>query len=160
MLLKNRQRGFTLIELLVVIGVLAVLLAIVLIAINPQRQFNQANDTKRRSDVNAILNAVSQFAAENRGTLPAGIPVAPAAAGTIGGGAGQVNICLDIVPDYIAELPVDPQNGTDGTTAGDPANEADCAGAYNTGYTIQQTADGRVSVNGTASDGTTITVTR
>ena len=49
-----RQTGFTLIELLVVIGILAVLLAIVLIAINPARQFAQ-NNTQRASDVNAIL---------------------------------------------------------------------------------------------------------
>src|SRR6266849_3374438 len=67
------QKGFTLIELLVVIGILAVLLSIVLIAINPAKQFSQANNTKRRSDVNAILNAIDQYAADNKGTLPAGV---------------------------------------------------------------------------------------
>ena len=50
---RTFKKGFTLIELLVVIGILAVLLTIVLIAINPGRQFAQANNTKRRSDVNA-----------------------------------------------------------------------------------------------------------
>ena len=69
----KKQKGFTLIELLVVIGILAVLLAITLIAINPARQFAQANNTKRRSDVNAILNAVNQYMADNKGSLPAGI---------------------------------------------------------------------------------------
>src|SRR5581483_10664502 len=66
----KREKGFTLIELLVVIGILAILLAITLIAINPARQFGQANDTKRRSDVNAILNAIGQYTASNTGQLP------------------------------------------------------------------------------------------
>jgi len=57
------NKGFTLIELLVVIGILAILLAITLIAINPARQFGQANDTKRRSDLTAILNALGQYSA-------------------------------------------------------------------------------------------------
>src|SRR5580704_10188579 len=67
------QQGFTLIELLVVIGILAILLAITLIAINPARQFGQANDTKRKSDVTAILNAVDQYQASNTGNLPTDI---------------------------------------------------------------------------------------
>src|SRR5437667_6776235 len=72
--LKKKQSGFTLIELLVVIGILAVLLAIVLIAINPARQFAQANNTKRRSDIGAILNAVGAYTADNAGKLPGTIP--------------------------------------------------------------------------------------
>src|SRR5437773_7185388 len=73
---NNYQKGFTLIELLVVIGILAILLAIVLIAINPAKQFGQANDTKRSSDVNAILNAVNQYMADNKGVTPAGLTAA------------------------------------------------------------------------------------
>src|SRR5437667_9102880 len=76
--LKKLQKGFTLIELLVVIGILAILLAIVLIAINPARQFAQANNTKRNADVVAILNAISQYAADNKGQLPPGMPASGA----------------------------------------------------------------------------------
>src|SRR5712692_10077825 len=105
----KKQQGFTLIELLVVIGILSVLLAITLIAINPARQFSQANNTKRRSDVNAILNGIHQYAADNKGALPAGITTT--AQGISNTGA---NICASLVTRYLAALPVDPltNNGT------------------------------------------------
>src|SRR5581483_10906303 len=119
---KNLQQGFTLIELLVVIGVLAVLLAIVLIAINPAKQFSQANNTKRRSDVNAILNAIDQYAADNSGTLPAGIGSTATNISKTG-----ADICASLVTKYLAALPVDPltNNGTAVT---------DCTSTYDTNY--------------------------
>ena len=149
---RKLQRGFTLIELLVVIGILAVLLAITLIAINPARQFSQANNTKRSSDVNAILNAVGQYAADNKGTLPAGIP---ATAAVIGNGTGEVDICASLVTQYMAALPVDPltNNGTPVTN---------CAGNYTTNYTIvRSNADNRITVVAPAAElSQTISVTR
>ncbi|MBI4079238.1 MAG: type II secretion system protein [Candidatus Levybacteria bacterium] len=130
--------GFTLIELLVVIGILAVLFAIVLVAINPARQFSQANDTKRSSDVNALLNAIHQYAADNRGNLaPLGIT---ATATEIGDTVGMIDICDELVPTYIAGLPRDPLllNG-DAVT--------DCSQAYETDYTVMNSAtDNRITV--------------
>ncbi|MGE5042070.1 MAG: type II secretion system protein [Candidatus Levyibacteriota bacterium] len=134
------QKGFTLIELLVVIGILAVLLAITLIAINPARQFSQANNTKRASDINAILNAVGQYAAEHHGDISAiGIPVGSASAQIIGSntGGGELNFCPNIAPTYIAQMPVDPQYG----------NWTDCTN-YTTGYSIYRSAtDSRITVS-------------
>jgi len=138
---KNRK-GFTLIELLVVIGILAVLLAIVLVAINPARQFEQANNTKRSSDVNAILNAIHQYAASNQGNLPPGLAAAdaddPIAVSTAGTGE---EFCDALVTEYIAALPVDPSTGPD------PVEEADCAD-YDTGYVVSKSsADNRITVS-------------
>lgn len=153
--LPRRSRGFTLIELLVVIGILAVLLAITLVAINPARQFSQANNTKRSSDVNALLNAVHQYAADNKGALPAGIPDTTAGAAVIGSGVGQVAICASLVTTYLAALPVDPL-----TNNGTPAT--DCAAAYNTNYTVvRSTTDNRVTVAAPGAElGAVISVTR
>jgi type IV pilus assembly protein PilA len=146
------QRGFTLIELLVVVGVLAVLLAIVLIAINPARQFSQANNTKRSSDVNALLNAIHQYAADNKGTLPGSGTITTAVQNI---SSGAVNLCADLVPQYIAALPVDPltNNGTPVT---------DCAAAYDTNYTVVRSAsDNRITLTAPAAElGVSISVVR
>lgn len=148
---KTSQKGFTLIELLVVIGILAVLLAITLIAINPARQFAQANNTKRRSDVNAILNAVNQYMADNKGALPAGITTSVLLIQKTTG----ADICAALVPQYVAALPVDPQ-----TNSGIAVT--DCAGAYVTGYNIvQSAANNRLTVAAPGVElGDSISVTR
>ena len=142
--LPKSIKGFTLIELLVVIGILAILLSIVLIAINPARQFQQANDTQRRSDVNAILNAVHQYAADNRGSLPTGITTSPTAMGD-----GGLDICSDLVPVYIAEMPFDPTTGS----------YTDCS-TYSTGYLISSGASNRVTVSATGEIESDISITR
>jgi len=144
------SKGFTLIELLIVIGILAVLLAITLIAVNPARQFAQANNTKRRSDVNSILNAVNQYMADNKGALPAGITGAVQNVASAG-----ANICSALVPQYMAALPRDPL-----TLKG--VSVTDCAAPYDTNYTIVQSAtNNRITVNAPAVEiGDTITVTR
>jgi type IV pilus assembly protein PilA len=143
--LKNQKglalsgsKGFTLIELLVVIGILAVLLSITLIAINPARQFSQANDTKRASDVNAILNAIGQYSADNKGNLTA-LNI-PTTAGTIS--STGVNLCSALVTQYLAALPVDPL-----TNNGTPVDQTGCAGVYDTNYTVvRSSSDSRITV--------------
>jgi prepilin-type N-terminal cleavage/methylation domain-containing protein len=148
--LPAERRGFTLIELLVVIGILAVLLAITLIAINPAKQFAQANNTKRSSDVNAILNGVGQYAADNKGVIPTGITTSAQNIADTG-----ADICAELITTYLAALPVDPllNNGTPVTN---------CAAAYNTNYTIVRSAsDNRITVTAPAAElGATIAVTR
>ena len=146
--MKNRK-GFTLVEVLLVVVIIAILAAIVIVAINPGRQISQANNTQRTADIKAILDGVHQYAVDNRGTLPANIT---AAATVVGSGVGQIDICADLVPTYLAKLPYDP-------TAADAAY-TDCA-AYNTGYTIVEDANGRVTVAAPGAElEATISITR
>lgn len=148
----ERQEGFTLIELLVVIGILAILMGIVLVAINPARQFAQANNTTRSNAVTQVLNAVGNYMADNKGALPNGIPTTPTAAAPIASGAGNVDLCTVLVPTYISAIPNDPSNNAPDIT--------NCA-SYNSGYTIVKDANNRVTIAApNAQLGATISVTR
>ncbi len=141
-------KGFTLIELIVVMGILTVLLAIVLVAVNPSRQFSLANNTQRRSDVNALLNAIHQYSADNAGNLPAGIT---STATNIGTGVGNVDLCAALTPTYVAQMPTDPTK----------PKFTSCA-SYDTGYTSSKSAtNNRVTVGAPNAElGVSISVTR
>ncbi len=151
----KHKKGFTLIELLVVIGILAILLSITLIAINPARQFGQANNTNRRSAILQILNSVHQYVAENKGQLPAEVSALTAGTATLLNSTNFPNLCTQLMPNYIPALPTDPSLNT--------ANITDCAvvGGWNTGYNISRDAANRVTVSAPTTDNSeVISVTR
>ncbi len=122
--------GFTLIELLVVIGIIAILAGIVIVAVNPSRQFAQARNTERESHVSTILNAIGQNLADNKGTFTCtGIGTAIGTTATAIG-TGETDLEC-IVPTYIpSAIPKDPDGGTDADT----------------GYTIKKDSLGRYTV--------------
>ena len=137
------KKAFTLTELLIVIGILTVLLAIVLVALNPFRQFSQANNITRRSDVKAILDATHIYMADNSGQLPPGITTTPQTIKNSGG----VDLCPSLVSDYLADLPLDPSTGTK------TPQSANCTAAtsYDTGYRIyKSTLNNRITVDAPA----------
>ncbi len=140
-------RGFTLIEILVVIGMIGILAGAVLVAVNPLKQFAQARNAKRVSDVNAVLNAVSNRIADNNGqftggTCDHGLPTDPMIISDMDENNGHiVDLRPCLVPNYIPELPTDPTTGVMGCT-----NDS-CAGkSYTTGYTIALTDSHRITV--------------
>jgi len=108
--MKNtNKKGFTLIELLIVIGIIAILAAAVIIAINPGQQFAQARNATRWSHMNSVANAVYSYAIDNGGEFPGCVPDTT-------GDENAVNIdtCSDdLVEDYMAALPDDPLTDCD-----------------------------------------------
>jgi len=146
----SSRRGFTLIEVLLVVVIIAILAGIVIIAVNPARQIAQTNNAQRNSDVVAILDAVHQYAVDNRGALPTAITTTDSPLSSTG-----INICDDLVPTYLSALPYDP------TATGASFTTCDAAGGYDTGYTISKTADNRVTVVAPGAElGTVISVSR
>jgi prepilin-type N-terminal cleavage/methylation domain-containing protein len=147
------RRGFTLIELLLVIGIIAILASIVIVAINPTKQLGDARNAQRRSDVNTILNAVYQYAIDNNGNLPSGIPTGTARricmTGVIGAACTTTLNGVDLnalTGSYLVRVPVDPLI---------------TATATGTNYFIVQDANGRITVTAIgAEQGETISVTR
>jgi len=133
----KKNKGFTLIEILVVIGLIAILATVVLIAINPARQFAQSRNTQRSSNVNAILNAVGQYVADHKGELPAGVPAK-------GDDPEEISetLCGQLVPTYLASLPTDPRSDIEGASISDCStwNDGDVA------YEISQDDNGRITV--------------
>lgn len=151
--MKNREKdevGFTLIEVLVVMGIIALLSTIVLVAINPSRQFAQSRDTQRTSNVTALLNAIGQRAVDNRGIFETGCAAGqiPATTTPIKYGTGGFDIYPCIVPTYMALLPVDPKDGSFTN-----------ATSYDSGYTVvRDTVTGRITVSAPSTEIATPTI--
>ena len=161
---RQAAKGFTLIELLIVIGIIGILAAIILVAVDPAKRLKQARNARRYAETNAILNAILNYTVDYKGKLPNAIQSAttnlPFVIGTGNGaatttlitsntlcpnqltGAGTathiVNLSSDaaLIDSYISEIPVDPR-GT---------NDVDTYSSAQTGYYVLRSANGRLEV--------------
>lgn len=149
--LKARESGFTLIEILLVIGIIAILAAVVIVAINPARQFAQARNSQRWSNINTILNGIHQYAVDNSGALPSTITTTSTEICQTGATSCTGLIDLSVLTNnetYLVSTPKDPQCATV------------CA-ANGVGYTVVKSANGRITVAAPRAElGAAINVTR
>ncbi|MEI6378170.1 MAG: prepilin-type N-terminal cleavage/methylation domain-containing protein [Candidatus Falkowbacteria bacterium] len=150
------NQAFTLIEVLLVIGIIAILAAIVIIAINPARQLGMARNTQRWSNVNTILNAIHQYAVDNKGSLPYSLTtneteICAAGVATTTCNASSLIDLTSLTNNelYLTSLPTD------------PACPTGC-NANGIGYRVLKTINNRVTVTApnTELSGATISVTR
>jgi prepilin-type N-terminal cleavage/methylation domain-containing protein len=152
--MRKTKSGFTLIELLTVISIIGILTTVMVVAVNPARQFARARDTQRETDLIAILSSVYQYTSEHSGGLPdtdgnpatSNFPTTLTCIGTTSpcfnlGGAGETGDL--IVPVYMSSMRKDPLTGTDA----------------NTGYFIYKDVNDRL-VASASGETKTLTVTR
>lgn len=153
--MNEKQKGFTLIEILLTIGILAVLAAVVIVALDPVKRFADARDSRRLSDVQSILSAVQQYIVDNKGALPSRVDtvekqISSSSSGCIVAGGCDVSgggDCVDLSSElakYLKSIPYDPENGS---------TEA-------THYSIQADANNIITVRACDAEGDAISVSR
>jgi prepilin-type N-terminal cleavage/methylation domain-containing protein len=119
MMSKNKQikhKGFTLLEILLVIGIIGILAAIVIIAINPSRSLARSRDLQRKVGITEINKGLEQYYIDNNqypSTITSslqGICNTGASATSTGFNctdSGLVDLSM-LVPTYLPSIPVDP----------------------------------------------------
>ena len=68
-LIGSENRGFTLIELIITISILAILVTILVVAINPAEQLARSRDSKRVADLDALKSSINLYLATATGTI-------------------------------------------------------------------------------------------
>jgi prepilin-type N-terminal cleavage/methylation domain-containing protein len=113
----KQSKGFTLLEILLVIAAIGILAAIVLVAINPNRQLAQARNAQRRADINTIYKALEQYLIDT-GSYPSSVnnnfkEICNTGTEQVGGATDCTNKAdlRVLVPTYLAAMPSDPSVG-------------------------------------------------
>ena len=112
--MKNlKNKGFTLVELLVVIAIIGILVAAVVLAINPADIMKKGRDSTRLSDMESLRKAID-LAIANGGEIADGTGDTTGSPSQASNGTGW--LVFD-VSNYVSALPLAPRNGVSMTDA-------------------------------------------
>ena len=142
-------KGFTLIEILIVIGLIAILAAVTIIALNPTASFQSARNSERSSELAQIHSGINRWVVEDDGST--------------------ANITHGVSDDALPACP-----GTILTTSGVDITTTSIWSALTTGgyvptgiqdptnanYRICQATNNQLSLFAPAADGDLVVVTR
>lgn len=124
-----KTKGFTFVEIAMVVGILALLSTIVIVNMNIRGNKANANNIKRRTDLESIQGALDLRAQETGDSLPSGL-VGGLTEKCVGTDSACYNLTTDLVPLYLGSIPKDPKTGTDENTgyliSVDPATKVVC----------------------------------
>ncbi len=114
------QSGFNLVSLIAALSVLAILIAFILVELDPAEKINQSKDARRQQDILLISYALDDYMKNNNGALPDGIipttdkSVLCTSAATLNCDNSANIDCLvldesgDFLSSYLEGLPIDP----------------------------------------------------
>ena len=65
-----KSKGFTLIELLIVVGIIAILVVVIFVSLNPLQLFAESRNAQRWVKVSELLTAIHMDTIEAAGIVP------------------------------------------------------------------------------------------
>ncbi|HSX17232.1 MAG TPA: type II secretion system protein [Patescibacteria group bacterium] len=144
----TREHGFTLLELLATTGVLTLIITLTFLFVHPRDYSRPNRDAERWLGVAQLMQALNRYHADN-GKLPDGITQTPK---IIANGTGYLDLCADLVPRYLKDLPLDPNESLQ-LAVDNCVSTTDAPTVYTTGYTIEQSKDGTVKIAAPSAEG-------
>lgn len=152
---KASERGFTVLELLIVIVVLALFVGASVFFLRPASYEAAEQDAERQLGLAAMGQALQRYK-KAEGGWPKGLPSKDTPISSFEDG---YDLCLDIIPDYLRLMPLDPANGIQYTGSPEAGNmeftdDKPCTDhdiTYASGFSIRQDKDGAITLSALSS---------